>query len=76
MFKSENSFNVLYTTDISKTHQFYKNLNLKIIQLEKDKVVVSFGSFDLHFILDTTEPFEEYRHITSEPHGQGVIFLY
>lgn len=75
MFKSDSSFNVLYTTDVVKTHDFYQKLGLEIKQFENDKVVVSFGSFDLHFILDTTEPFEEYKYIAEPFHyGQGVIF--
>lgn len=75
MFKQESSFNVLYTTDVVKTHDFYQKLGLEIKQFETDKVVVSFGSFDLHFILNTTEPFEAYKYIAEPPHyGQGVIF--
>lgn len=75
MFISESSFNVLYTTDVVKTHDFYKKLDLAIKQFEDDKVVVSFGSFDLHFILNTTEPFESYKYIAEPKHfGQGVIF--
>lgn len=75
MFKTDPSFHVLYTTDIETTHGFYKKLGAEIKQLEKDKVVVHFGSFDFHFILNSTEPFEAYKYI-AEPgeYGQGVIF--
>lgn len=75
MFKTDTSFNVLYTTDIEKTHHFYSQLDLTIKEYKSDKVVVSFGSFDLHFILNTTEPFPNYTYI-AEPgaYGQGVIF--
>jgi predicted enzyme related to lactoylglutathione lyase len=75
MLKTESSFNVLYTTDIEKTHQFYKKMGATIKQLEKDKVVVNIGSFELHFILNTTEPFEKYRYIAvPKNYGQGIIF--
>jgi|GEM_PF-3056481 len=75
MFKQTASFNVLYTTDVIKTHDFYQKLGLEIKQFETDKVVVSFGSFDLHFILNTTEPFETYKYIADpSKYGQGVIF--
>lgn len=75
MFKTDSSFNVLYTTDIAKTHAFYVGLGLEIKQLEEDKVVVVFGSFELHFVLASTEPFAEYQYITEPEHyGQGVIF--
>jgi len=37
-FKKENSFVVLYTTDISRTHEFYKKLGAEIRELEDDKV--------------------------------------
>lgn len=75
MFKPEGSFNVLYTTDVEKTAHFFEKLGVTIKQHKTDKVVVGFGSFDLHYILDTTEPFEEYKYIAlSEQYGQGVIF--
>jgi predicted enzyme related to lactoylglutathione lyase len=75
MFKKNSSFNVLYTTNIFRTHNFYEKLGLKIKQYEKDKVVVEFGDFDLHFILNTSEPFEGYKYIAnSKDYGQGIIF--
>jgi catechol 2,3-dioxygenase-like lactoylglutathione lyase family enzyme len=60
---------------VNKTHDFYQKLGLEIQQFETDKVVVSFGSFDLHFILNTSEPTEKYRYI-AEPtdYGKGAIF--
>lgn len=75
MFKPDTSFLVLYTTDISRTHNFFKQLGVEIKQLENDKVVFQIGSFDLHFILNTTEPFAEYHYIAvAENYGQGIIF--
>ncbi|HRH24236.1 MAG TPA: hypothetical protein PK109_01430 [Candidatus Paceibacterota bacterium] len=75
MFSSENSFTVLYTTDVSKTAAFFKNLGVAVKQEEADKVVVGFGSFDLHYILNTSEPFEAYTYIAvSGSYGQGAIF--
>lgn len=75
MFKDNSSFNVLYTSNIAKTYDFYKAIGGIIEKLEEDKVVVKFGSFELHYILDSTEPFEEYKYITiPDNYGQGVIF--
>lgn len=75
LFKSENSFNVLYTTDVLKTHDFFKALGCQINQLESDKVVVTLGTFSLHFILNTAEPFEAYQYIAiADKYGQGNIF--
>ncbi|MCR4329042.1 MAG: VOC family protein [Candidatus Roizmanbacteria bacterium] len=75
MFKSQSTFNVLYTSDIEKTYDFFKGLGLEIKQHENDKVVVVFGSFDLHFVLSSTEPFEAYKYITeTNNYGQGIIF--
>ena len=75
MFKQNSTFNVLYTTDVVATHNFYQKLGLEIKQFEADKVVVSFGSFELHFILNTDEPFQAYEYIAKpSQYGQGVIF--
>ncbi len=75
MFNSKNSFNVLYTANIQKTASFFEKLGIPLKQYEDDKVVVEFGSFDLHYILNTTEPFEEYKYIAHPTqYGQGVIF--
>jgi predicted enzyme related to lactoylglutathione lyase len=75
MFNPENSFNVLYTTDIKKTADFFMNLGVALKEKETDKLVVEFGSFDLHYILNTAEPFAEYAYITTpNNYGQGVIF--
>lgn len=75
MFNLEGSFNVLYTTDVEKTATFFQKLGVVPKQHEVDKLVVSFGSFDLHYILAESEPFEEYKYITTPGlYGQGVIF--
>ena len=75
MFNTKNSFNVLYTADTEKTANFFENLGISLEDKDAEKVVVKFGSFDLHYILYTSEPFEEYMYI-AEPngYGQGVIF--
>jgi uncharacterized glyoxalase superfamily protein PhnB len=75
MFSLSNSFNVLYSRDIEKTINFFEKLSVTIKEKAADKVVVGFGSFDLHYILNTSEPFEEYKYIAAPEHyGQGVIF--
>ena len=75
MFKTDASFIVLYTADVLAVRDFYLKLGISIQEFAADKVVVEFGSFGLHYILNTTEPFEEYRYIASPgKYGQGVIF--
>lgn len=74
MFNPKNSFNVLYTTDVNRTADFFESLGIALVGRDAGKVVLHFGSFDLHYILNTSEPFEEYKYITSGPYGQGIIF--
>lgn len=75
MFKNYSSFIVLYTTSIENTHNFFEKIGIEIKQHESDKVVVSFGSHELHYILNTTEPFNSYKYIAvPEKFGQGIIF--
>lgn len=75
MFSANNSFNVLYSEDIEKTASFFEKLGVGIKEKTADKIVVGFGSFDLHYILNSSEPFEEYKYIAVPEHyGQGVIF--
>ena len=75
MFASEDSFNVLYTTDIPRTQSFFEQLNVPIKESSNEKVVVTLGSFELHYVLNTSEPFKEYEYIaTPNGYGQGVIF--
>ncbi len=75
MFIPDTAFNVLYTKDIVRTHTFYKAIGAEIKELEKDKVVVSLGSFELHFIHYLSEPYDEYKYIAQpENYGHGVIF--
>lgn len=75
MIKTSHPFLVLYTNDIDKTHKFYEAIGSEIIKLEEDKVVVNIGGHEIHFILDKTEPFEEYKYIAKNTDfGNGVIF--
>ena len=75
MFKSENPFLVLYTTNVIKTQKFFDLLDVQITEFETDKVVVTFGGFELHYILNTSEPFSDYKYIAKpKNYGQGTIF--
>ncbi|MCA9397612.1 VOC family protein [candidate division WWE3 bacterium] len=75
MIKQDSSFIVLYSTNITQTHDFYQSIGLDIKEYEDDKVVVEIGSLELHFILYSTEPFQEYKYIaTPDNYGHGVIF--
>lgn len=74
-YRTDSSFNVLYTKDLQKTLNFYTTVKANIEKVEEDKIVVKFGDFELHFILNTTEPFDSYRYISnSSEYGSGNIF--
>lgn len=74
-FINDSSFNVLYITDVEKTHNFYKELGAKIIDKQEDRVVVKLADFNFHFIKEDTEPFDEYLHATRPSgRGQGNLF--
>lgn len=75
MFKSGGSFNVMYIKDVNTTHDFYKKLGLEITELEAERVTVKFDTFDLHFVLNSSEPFDAYKYVAApENYGNGVIF--
>jgi len=75
MYKPNSTFHVLYISNVETTHNFYKSINAEITQLEEDKVVVQMGGYILHFVLDSSEPWDEYRIATSkEGRGQGILF--
>lgn len=75
MFKQNSSFLVLYTDNIHSTYDFYKSIGAEIKQLEEDKVVVKIDGHEMHFILDSSEPFAEYKYIANKnDYGNGVIF--
>jgi predicted enzyme related to lactoylglutathione lyase len=75
-FKSQSPFILLYTKDVSRTHEFYKSISAEVVELKEDKVVVNLGGFSLHFILGSTEPIEEYKRVMSNGEassGLGII---
>ncbi|MEP7103929.1 MAG: VOC family protein [Candidatus Dojkabacteria bacterium] len=75
MYKPDSSFNVLYTSDVVSTYEFYKAIGATITQFENDKVVLSLGNFGMHFVLETKEPFEDYKYIAeNHDRGMGIIF--
>jgi len=76
MFTKNSSFNVLYTEDLNSTHEFYKYIGAEIKKLESDKVVIGIGDFDLHIVLDSTEPVEEYKVLASSTNKGGAAIFY
>ena len=75
MFNSNRSFHVLYTTNIEQTANFFQKLDITPLKHESDIVVVQFCGFELHYILNTTEPAEAYQYITTPSnYGHGAIF--
>lgn len=68
------AFLVLYAKDVQATHNFYTSIGATITQKTEDKVVVELGGYDLHFVLESTEPFGEYQPLTDPfGRGQGVL---
>jgi len=76
MFVQGGSFFVLYSLDIVKTHNFWKELDCKILEIEQEKLVVSVCDFELHYIYSESEQVEKYKYITLNKtnYGNGVIF--
>jgi len=75
MFKLNSAFQVLYVKDIIKVEEFYKALGVEIVELEINKVVINLGSYNIHFIKDDTEPWDEYKYIAvNNSRGNGIIF--
>jgi len=75
MFKSNSSFLVLYTHSISITLNFFKAIGADIKQAESEKVAIKIEGHEIHFVLDMSEPFEEYKYIAkNNDYGNGVIF--
>lgn len=71
------AFNVLYIANVANTSSFWKKIGAIIKQEEKDKVVVSVSDFDLHCVLESTEPFPEYQFATkNEGRGQGNLMYF
>lgn len=76
MFIEKSAFHVLYTDNLKATYSFYHTLGATIKQALDDKVVVAMGDYSLHYILNTTEPFEEYHYIAKKnDYGNGVLFF-
>lgn len=75
MFKPDSTFHVMYISNVEATKTFYEALGAEIVKVEDDKVVVNLGAYNLHFILDSTEPWEEYKFAAGVAgRGQGILF--
>ena len=75
MFTTESAFHVLYSENIDKTHDFYQKISSEIKEKTSDKVVVQLGDYDLHFVLNSTEPFAEYQYVAEKKdYGNGILF--
>ncbi|GAB4145905.1 MAG: hypothetical protein OHK0017_06010 [Patescibacteria group bacterium] len=77
MILPSSAFTVLYCLDVEQTKSFYELIGANIKEFSTDKVVVDVAGHDLHFILNTAEPFEEYRYVAETGNfGQGVLFYF
>jgi predicted enzyme related to lactoylglutathione lyase len=75
MFKAGSSFLVQYVKDVTATHNFYSDIGAVIEKIESDKVIVKLGDFEIHFVQQNTEPWEEYKYIAiDQSRGQGILF--
>jgi predicted lactoylglutathione lyase len=73
MFVPDSGFVVLYSNDIESTKLFYNQIGGEVIESDDTKLVVALGNLELHFVLSSTEKFENYQFITKQPVGQGII---
>lgn len=74
MLVADSGFIVLYTREVEKTEAFYRMMGGEIGEFTREKVVVSFAGYALHFVLDISEPFEEYRYVAETGEfGRGSI---
>ncbi len=70
-------FSVFYCESVENTYSFWKSLDFNILNKEEDKIVVGFSDFEIHYILDSTEPFKEYQFATrKEGRGNGVLIYF
>ncbi len=70
-------FSVLYISNVNETYDFWSKLGFEILKKEVDKVVVNISGFELHYILDSTEPFKEYLFNTvKENRSRGAILYF
>lgn len=70
----ESAFIVAYTSDIEKLTTFWEGMQAEIKQKFGDKLVIALAQIEIHYILETLEPFEEYQFATKrEGRGQGVL---
>jgi hypothetical protein len=77
MIKLNTFFSVNYISNVGETIEFWKSLGVKIIEHTQDKVVIDLGNFQIHYILETTEPFAEYQFATdTNGRGRGVLYYF
>jgi len=73
----DTAFLVYYTKSTELIKAFWDSLKVEANQYTDDKVVVVMGNIEIHYILDTTEPFEEYLFATMPTNrGQGIIHYF
>jgi predicted enzyme related to lactoylglutathione lyase len=73
MFTDNSSFIVLYTDSLENTREFYDKLKIRLIEEEENKLVYRIGDYELHFILSSSEVFENYKYVSNNPLGQGIL---
>lgn len=77
MINTDSAFLVVYCAEVVATASFYQKLGFIAKEHTEDKFVVNVGGVELHYILETTEPFAEYRFATNrEMRGQGVLIYF
>jgi uncharacterized glyoxalase superfamily protein PhnB len=70
-------FLVKYTQDIPAICQFYASLGYEPTDVTDDLATVALGGHEIHFVRAETEPFEQYRYISSnDTSGANDMILY
>lgn len=75
MILKNSSFNVLYSSDLKSTKDFYQKIGAEVIKDQEDKFAAKLGDFEFHFIQDKSEPIEECKYIVeTKPRGGSLMF--
>lgn len=76
MFTQGSSFNVFYSENLQITKEFYSLIGAEIKKVESDKIVVGISDFDIHIILSSTEPSQDYKFMAESSNKGGSAIFY
>lgn len=76
MFITGSTFNVFYSDNLQITKDFYTLIGAEIKKIESDKIVVGVGEFDIHIVLSSTEPSNDYKFMAESTQKGGSAIFY